>query len=120
SLPVGVRAMRDARLQELVGGAPAAPVELTPSDMERGRVLAGFDARVDDVPPTRLSIAPEQGLQLPGGIDFDAPAAQAPTANPDEARIAELAITAELKPGEPLQLNRAHALRRAAAAEGIT
>ena len=50
SLPAGVRAMRDARLQELVGGAPAAPVELTPQDMERGRVVQNFDARMPDLP----------------------------------------------------------------------
>ncbi|MDP3230726.1 MAG: PLxRFG domain-containing protein [Acidovorax sp.] len=120
SLPAGVRAMRDARLQELVGGAPAAPVELIPSDMERGRVMPGFDARVDDAPPTRLSIAPEQGQQPIDGIAFDAPAMPALAVNPDEARITQLALDADLTPGEPMQLNKAHALRRAAAAEGIT
>lgn len=51
SLPAGVRAMRDARLQELVDGAPPAPVELTPQDMVRGRVLQNFDARQADLPP---------------------------------------------------------------------
>lgn len=120
SMPAGVRAMRDARLQELVGGAPGAPVELTPQDMERGRVVQNFDARSGEAPPTRLSIAPEQSQQPGDGIDFTAPAAPSPTVNADEARIAELALAADLQPGEPMALNRAHALRRAAAAEGIT
>ena len=120
SLPAGVRAMRDARLQELVGGAPGAPVELTPQDMERGRVVQNFDARSGEAPPTRLSIAPEQSQQPGDGIDFTAPAAPSLTVNADEARIAELALAADLQPGAPMALNRAHALRRAAAAEGIT
>jgi len=120
SLPAGVRAMRNARLQELVDGAPAAPVELTPQDMERGRVVQNFDARSGEAPPTRLSLTPEQSQQPGDGIDFTAPAAPSPTVNADEARIAQLALDADLTPGEPMQLNKAHALRRAAAAEGIT
>lgn len=120
SLPAGVRAMRDARLQELVGGAPAAPVELTPQDMERGRVLPNFDARSDDAPPERLSLAPEQDQAPVDGLDFPPPTAPDGQVNPDAARVAELALAADLAPGEPMQLNRAHALRRAAAAEGIT
>lgn len=120
ALPAGVRAMRSARLQELVGGAPAAPVELTPEDMERGRVLQNFDARADDAPPQRLALAPEDGQQPAGGIDFQTPAAAEPEVNPDAARVSQLALDADLTPGEPMQLNRAHALRRAAAAEGIT
>lgn len=119
SLPPGVRAMRDARLQELVGGAPAAPVELAPQDMERGRVVQNFDARSGEVPPTRLTLAPEQAQQPVDGIDFTPPTAAPTTANPDEARIAELALAADLQPGEPMALNRAHALRRAAAEAGI-
>lgn len=119
SLPAGVRAMRDARLQELVGSAPSAPVELTPQDMERGRVLQGFDARSGEAPPSRLDLAAEQSLQPADGIDFTAPAAPSITVNPDEARIAELALAADLRPGEPMALNRAHALRRAAAEAGI-
>ncbi|MBV7460605.1 MULTISPECIES: PLxRFG domain-containing protein [unclassified Acidovorax] len=119
SLPAGVRAMRDARLQDLVGGAPAAPVELTPQDMERGRVLPNFDARSDDAPPERLSLAPEQDQAPVDGLDFPAPTAPEGQVNPDAARVAELALAADLAPGEPMQLNRAHALRRAAAAEGI-
>ena len=51
SLPAGVRAMRDARLKELVSSAPAAPVELTPQDMELGRVVQNFDARAISLPP---------------------------------------------------------------------
>src|SRR3989344_1914561 len=120
SLPAGVRAMRDARLQELVGGAPAAPVELTPQDMERGRVLPNFDARSDKAPPERLALAPEQDQAPFDGLDFPAPTAPEGQVNPDAARVAELALAADLAPGEPMQLNRAHALRRAAAAEGIT
>lgn len=120
TLPPGVRAMRDARLQELVGGAPAASVELTPQDMERGRVLQNFDARSGEAPATRLSLDAEQSQQPADGIDFTAPATPAATVNPDQTRIAELALAADLQPGEPLALNRAHALRRAAAAEGIT
>lgn len=120
SLPAGVRAMRNARLQELVGNAPAAPVELTPEDMDRGRVLQNFDARSGETPPTGLAIAQEPSQPPIDGIDFEAPAAPAPAVNRDEARIAQLALDADLTPGEPVQLNRAHALRRAAAAEGIT
>lgn len=120
SLPAGVRAMRDARLQELVGGAPAAPVELTPQDMERGLVLPNFDARSDEAPPERLSLAPEQDQAPVDGLDFPEPTVPEGQVNPDAARVAELALAADLAPGEPMQLNRAHALRRAAAAEGIT
>lgn len=120
SLPAGVRAMRDARLQELVGGAPAATVELTPQDMERGRVLPNFDARSDEAPPERLSLAPERDQAPVDGLDFPAPTVPEGQGNPDAARVAELALAADLAPGEPMQLNRAHALRRAAAAEGIT
>lgn len=120
TLPPGVRAMRDARLQELVGGAPAASVELTPQDMERGRVLQNFDARSGEAPATRLSLDAEQSQQPADGIDFAAPVTPAATVNPDQTRIAELALADDLQPGEPMALNRAHALRRAAAAEGIT
>lgn len=120
SLPAGVRAMRDARLQELVSSAPAAPVELGPQDMERGRVVQNFDARSGEAPATRLSLDAEQSQQPADGIDFTAPAAPSTAVNPDAARIAELALAADLQPGEPMALNRAHALRRAAAAEGIT
>lgn len=119
ALPQGVRAMRDARLQELVSGAPGATGELTPQDMERGRVLQSFDARSGEAPPTRLNFAPEQSQQPADGIDFTAPAEPSITANPDEGRIAELALAADLQPGEPMALNRAHALRRAAAQAGI-
>lgn len=119
SLPAGVRAMRDARLQELVSSAPAAPVELTPQDMERGRVVQNFDARSGEAPATRLSLDAEQSQQPADGIDFTAPAAPSTTVNPDAARIAELALAADLQPGEPMALNRAHALRRAAAEAGI-
>ncbi|KJA11287.1 hypothetical protein RP29_06055 [Acidovorax temperans] len=120
TLPPGVRAMRDARLQELVGGAPAASVELTPQDMERGRVLQNFDARTGEVPPTRLTLASEQA-QPADGIDFTVSEPDASTSpiNSDEVRIAELALAADLQPGEPMALNRAHALRRAAAEAGI-
>ena len=119
SLPAGVRAMRDARLQELVSSAPAAPVELGPQDMERGRVVQSFDARSGEAPATRLSLDAEQSQQPADGIDFTAPAAPSTTVNPDAARIAELALAADLQPGEPMALNRAHALRRAAAEAGI-
>ena len=119
SLPAGVRAMRDARLRELVSSAPAAPVELGPQDMERGRVVQSFDARSGESPATRLSLDAEQSQQPADGIDFTAPAAPSTTVNPDAARIAELALAADLQPGEPMALNRAHALRRAAAEAGI-
>ncbi len=182
SLPAGVRAMRDTRLQELVSGAPAAPVELTPQDMESGRVVQNFDAR-NGLPPvsayapiikeaisseyrseyerllktaqdqarppaerdaaaevlhatfspdqlqrartsrpapdTRLELQDANPARYDNGIDFSAPSALNTTVNPDQARIAELALAADLQPGEPMALNRAHALRRAAAAEGI-
>ena len=183
SLPAGVRAMRDARLQELVSGAPAAPVDLGPQDMERGRVVQNFDARAPDLPPvsdyapmietaiapeyraeyqrlldtardqakplaerdaaaemlhatfspdqlqrartsrpvpdTRLELQDTDPARYDNAIDFTAAAAPAATVNPDQDRIAELALAADLQPGEPMALNRAHALRRAAAAEGI-
>ena len=182
SLPAGVRAMRDARLQELVSGAPAAPVELGPQDMESGRVVQNFDAR-NGLPPvsayapmikeaispeyrseyerllktaqdqalppaerdaaaevlhatfspdqlqrartsrpapdTRLELQDANPARYDNAIDFTAPAAPAATVNPDQARIAELALAADLQPGEPMALNRAHALRRAAAEAGI-
>ena len=51
ALPAGVRAMRSARVQELIGVAPVAPVELAPEDMERGRVVQNFDARAPELPP---------------------------------------------------------------------
>ena len=183
SLPAGVRAMRDARLQELVSSAPAAPVELTPQDMERGRVVQNYDAREPDLPPlsdyapmietaiapeyraeyqrlldtagdqarppaerdaaaevlhatfspdqlqrartarptpdTRLELQDTNPARYDNAIDFTPPAAPSTTVNPDQARIAELALTADLQPGEPMALNRAHALRRAAAEAGI-
>lgn len=183
SLPAGVRAMRDARLQELVSGAPAAPVELTPQDMERGRVVQNFDARAPDLPPlsdyapmietaiapeyraeylrlldtardqarplaerdaaaevlhatfspdqlqrartarptpdTRLELQDTNPARYDNAIDFTPLAAPSTTVNPDQARIAELALAADLQPGEPMALNRAHALRRAAAEAGI-
>ncbi len=120
SLPAGVRAMRDARLQELVSSATAAPVKLTPQDMERGRVVQNFDARSSEAPATRLSLDAGQSQQPADGIDFTAPATPAATVSPDQSRIAELALAADLQPGEPMALNRAHALRRAAAVEGIS
>lgn len=51
ALPAGVRALRSARVQELANAAPAPEVELTPQDMERGRVLQNFDARAPELPP---------------------------------------------------------------------
>lgn len=183
SLPAGVRAMRDARLQELVSSAPAAPVDLGPQDMESGRVVQNFDARnglppvsayapvikeaispeyrseyerllktaqdqarppaerdaaaevlhatfspdqlqrartTRPTPETRLELQDTDPTRYDNAIDFTAPAAPSTAVNPDAARIAELALAADLQPGEPMALNRAHALRRAAAAEGIT
>ncbi len=184
SLPAGVRSMRNARLQELVGGAPAAPVELTPADMEPGRVLQNFDARapglpqladyaplIDEmvvperraefqsllttatdparpvaerdaaaetlhrtfspeqtesaggarpVPDTRLTLQDPAPTRYDNSLDFTAPTAQAPAPDAAAERINQLALDADLTPGEPMQLNKAHALRRAAAAEGIT
>ena len=183
-LPVGVRAMRNARLQELVGGAPAAPVELTPGDMEPGRVVQNFDARAPDLPPladyaplieeamepeyraqyqallvtatdserpvaerdaaaealhrtfspellesaggvrpvpdTRLTLRDRAPTRYDNSLDFTAPAAPAPVPDAAAERINQLALDADLTPGQPMQLNNAHALRRAAAAEGLT
>lgn len=183
SLPAGVRAMRDARLQELVSSAPAVPVELAPQDMERGRVVQNFDARAPDLPSvadyapmietaiapeyraeyqrlldtardqarpiaerdaaaemlhatfspdqlqrartarptpdTRLELQDTNPARYDNAIDFTPPAAPSTTVNPHQARIAELALAADLQPGEPMALNRAHALRRAAAEAGI-
>ena len=183
SLPAGVRAMRDARLQELVGGAPAAPVELTPQDMERGRVVQNFDARMPDLPtvedyaplieqaiapehraeyqellatatnmnrsgaerdaaaevlhatfsPDQLQRArsvrpaPDTRLELQGTdparfgneVDFTAAPTTRPGPDPVAERINQLALDANLNPGQSLQLNQAHALRRRAAEAGI-
>lgn len=181
SLPAGVRALRSARVQELANGAPAAPVELTPEDMERGRVLQGFDARAAELPPVAdyaqmidemvlperraefqslLATAsdtarpraerdaaaevlhatfspdllqqarptPDERLELQGteparfGNEIDFEQASSSTSAPDAMaeRINQLALDSDLKPGQALQLNQAHALRRRAAEQGIT
>lgn len=183
ALPAGVHALRNARVQDLVDGAPPAPVELTPQDMERGRVLQNFDARQADLPPladyaplidemvlperraefqsllatatdpktspaerdaaaevlhatfspdqlqrartrptpeTRLELQDTNPARFDNGIDFT-PAPSTSTA-PDAMaeRINQLALDADLTPGQALQLNQAHALRRRAAEQGIT
>ena len=108
SLPAGVRAMRDARLQELVSGAPAAPVELTPQDMERGRVVQNFDARAPDLPPLsdyapmiETAIAPEYRAEYLRLLD---------TARDQARPLAERDAAAEVLHAtfSPDQLQRAH------------
>lgn len=183
ALPAGVRAMRSERVQALAGGAPAAPLELTPEDMDSGRVVQNFDARAPDMPALaeyapliEEAIAPEYRAEFQGllatatdpdrsradrdaaaevlhatfspdqlqrartarpmpdtrlelqdvnptrydnGIDFTAPPAARPAPDFIAERISQLALDADLTPGEPLQLNQAHALRRRAAEQGI-
>lgn len=181
ALPAGVRALRSARVQELANAAPAPEVELTPQDMERGRVLQNFDARAPELPPvadyaplidemvlperraefqnllatatdTALPRAerdaaaevlhatfspdqlqqarptPDKRFELRGTqperfgneIDFEQPLSTTPAPDAMAERINQLALDADLTPGQALQLNQAHALRRRASEQGIT
>ena len=56
------------------------------------------------VPDTRLELQDTDPARYDNAIDFTAPAAPAATVNPDQARIAELALAADLQPGEPMAL----------------
>lgn len=94
SLPAGVRAMRDARLQELVDGAPPAPVELAPQDMERGRVLQNFDARQADLPPLAdyaplidEMVLPERRAEFQGLLATATDAARSPAERDAAAEV---------------------------------
>ncbi len=183
ALPAGVRAMRSARVQELVSGAPAAPVELGPEDMDSGRVLQNFDARPPDLPAleeygplidemvlperraefhdllvkatdpavspaerdaaaevlhatfspdqlqrarslrptpdTRLELQDTAPARYGNEIDFEQMPSTTPGPDAMAERINQLALDADLTPGQPLQLNQAHALRRRGAEQGI-
>lgn len=113
SLPAGVRAMRDARLQELVDGAPPAPVELTPHDMERGRVLQNFDARQPDLPPLadyapliEQAIKPEYRAEYQDLLATATDAARSPAERDAAAEVLHATFS-------PDQLQRARTVRPA-------
>lgn len=113
SLPAGVRAMRDARLQELVDGAPPAPVELTPQDMERGRVLQNFDARQADLPPLAAyaplideMVLPERRAEFQSLLATATDAARSPAERDAAAEVLHATFS-------PDQLQRARTVRPA-------
>ncbi len=116
-LPAGVRAMRESEAQDLL--ASAAPAPQSVEDTPGGRVLQTFDPRAGGQPPSRFELTPEAAVGRADGIDFSTDAAPTPATDPAAERINQLALAAELTPGEPLRLNEAHALRQRAAEAGI-
>lgn len=124
----------EAALDAAFATLTAADRSITPA--QRVEALRTVNASLDDelgdfgtdkqldAPAPRLSLAPQGPATYDGGIDFEptpGAASGRPPAGPsaEQQTIARLALAENIEPGSPLALNRAHALRRAAAAEGI-
>ncbi len=116
-LPAGVLAMRESEAQDLL--ASAAPAPQPAEDTPGGRVLQTFDPRAGGQPPSRFELESEAAAGRTDGIEFTPDAALTLAKDPAAERINQLALDAELTPGEPLRLNEAHALRHRAAEAGI-
>lgn len=104
-IPAGVRAAREAEARNLAAAAPAAEVDLGPTDMEQGRILRSFEPRgpLPDVaeyaPLIEQAITPERQPQyrrlLADALDEGlAPGARAAAAQALHATFSPDALTA--------------------------
>lgn len=119
----------DQALATLRTGDPAVPTDarlqaLATVEQALGPQLQAFENDRATDPRRQLDLVPNGPATYEGGIDFEptpGAASGRPPAGPsaDQQAIARLALAENIEPGSPLALNRAHALRRAAAAEGI-
>lgn len=126
--PEGVRRFRRNELQTILNAnterLQAESITGAGTESE-GAIVRGFDARSPtDAQVLRqargLELAPQENHQpsYEGGIDFTSEST-APTVNPFQTEIGQLALAEDLTPGAPMALNRAHALRTAAQAQGL-
>ncbi len=126
--PEGVRRFRSNELQTILNAntkrLQAESITGAGAESE-GAIVRGFDARS----PTDAQVLRQaRGLELTpqenpppsyeGGIDFTSESA-APAVDPFQTEIDQLALAEDLTPGAPMALNRAHALRTAAQAQGL-
>ncbi|MGQ8876583.1 PLxRFG domain-containing protein [Delftia sp. NA_296.1] len=119
-IPAGVRAAREAEARDLAAAAPAAEVDLGPTDMDQGRVLRTFEPRgpLPDVAEYALLIeqviSPERQPQyrrlLADALDENlAPGARAAAAQALHATLSpdELMASRAARPDERLTLTPA-------------
>lgn len=126
--PEGVRRFRSNELQTILNANTErlqAESITGAGDESEGAIVRGFDARSPtDAQVLRqarsLELTPQENPppSYEGGIDFTSESA-APAVDPFQTEIDQLALAEDLTPGAPMTLNRAHALRSAAQAQGL-